>query len=379
MKWNMVWKRSLMFFLTALLLSAGPAASVSADDSFKNYPVPQELMDQVREEGSVLNIYDWAEWWPEEMFTNFAEEFGIELTRDYFASTDEMMTKFKLNPKTPYDLVLGTGPNNVMMMAPQGLIRKLNYDYLPNVNAYLMDEFKSADFDPGNAHHVPSALYMVTFTYNSKYVDPNDPMANSWAMLFDRPQYAGKITMIDSFYDSIGAALKYLGYSWTSDVESELMEAKALLMKQKPSVLAYDSWPRRLLVEEEAWISQMWTGDGWLLSRDKAGMMGAMPKEGSLWGTNTEFIPAGAKHPAAAHLFLNYLFRPDVNALYCEWIGYPPVHKKVMDMMSPEMKAWPGFIMTKEYLEKCDQPSLRYLTGKGLKMRVKIWEELKQQ
>jgi len=379
MKWNMIWKRSLVVFLTALLLSAGLAASVSADDSFTNYPVPQELMDQVREEGSVLNIYDWAEWWPEEMFTNFAEEFGIELTRDHFASTDEMMTKFKLNPKTPYDLVLGTGPNNVMMMAPQGLIRKLNYDYLPNVKAYLMDEFKSADFDPGNAHHVPSALYMVTFTYNSKYVDPNDPMANSWGMLFDRPQYAGKITMIDSFYDSIGAALKYLGYSWTSDVESELMEAKALLMKQKPSVLAYDSWPRRLLVEEEAWISQMWTGDGWLLSRDKAGMMGAMPKEGSLWGTNTEFIPAGAKHPAAAHLFLNYLFRPDVNALYCEWIGYPPVHKKVMDMMSPEMKAWPGFIMTKEYLEKCDQPSLRYLTGKGLEMRVKIWEELKQQ
>ena len=370
-------KLSLILIFT-VLFSAGFITALLPESQAKDYPVPKELMDQVRKEGSVLNIYDWAEWWPEELFTNFTKEYKVKIVRDHFASTDEMMTKFRLNPKTPYDLVLGTGPNNVMKMVPAGLIKKLNYDYLPNVKAYLMDDFKSAGFDPGNAHHVPSALYMVTFTYNSKYVDPNDPLANSWGLLFERPQYAGKITMIDSFYDTIGAALKYLGYSWTSDNEKELMEAKALLLKQKPNVMAYDSWPRRLLVEEEAWISQMWTGDGWLLSKDKPGMRGAMPKEGSLWGTNTEFIPIGAKHPAAAHLFLNYLFRPDVNAMYCEWIGYPPVHKKVMDMMSPAMKAWPGFIMTKEYLEKCDQPSMRYLTGKGLKMREKIWQELKQ-
>ena len=35
-------------------------------------------------------------------------------------------------------------------------------------------------------------------------------------------------------------------------------------------------------------------------------------------------------------------------------------------------------VMTDEYLKKCDQPSLRYLTGKGLKIREKIWKALKQ-
>ena len=374
---NHLVKASLILVLLLLFVISGVSNALAAG-KHKDYAVPQEVMDQVKKEGGKLAIYDWAEWWPEKLFTDFEKEFNIKITRDHFASTDEMMTKFKLNPKTPYDLVLGTGPNNIMKMAPLGLIRKLNYKWLPNVNAYLMDDFKTSDFDPGNQYHVPSALYMVTFTYNSKRVDPNDPMANSWGMLFDRPKYGGKITMIDSFYDTVGAALKYLGYSWTSDTESELMKAKALLLKQKPLVMAYDSWPRRLLVEEEAWISQLWTGDGWLLSRDKPEMRGAMPKEGSLWGTNTEFIPIGSKRPATAHLFLNYLFRTEANALYCEWIGYPPVHKNVMDLMSPEMKAWPGFIMTKEYLKKCDSPSLRYLTGKGLELRQKIWQELKQ-
>lgn len=357
-----------------LILGLGVPAW-SAD---KNYPVPKACLDQVRAEGNVLNIYDWAEWYPEELFKGFTKEYGVKITRDHFASTDEMMTKFMLNPKTPYDLVLGTGPNNVMKMVPAGLIQKINYNWLPNVNHYIMDGFKSADFDPGNTHHVPSALYMVTFAFNSKYVDPNDPKTQSWALLFDTTKYTGKITVIDSFYDSIGAALKYLGYSWTSDNEKELMEARDLLMKQKSQVMAYDSWPRRLLIDEEAHISQLWTGDGWLLSRDKPEMRGALPKEGSLWGTNTEFIPKGAKHPATAHLFLNYFFRPKVNAMHIEWIGYPPVHKSVMDMVSPEMKAWPGFVMTDEYLKKCDQPSMRYLTGKGLEIREKIWKELKQ-
>ena len=142
-------------------------------------------MDQVRQEGSVLNIYDWAEWWPEELFTDFSREFGVKIVRDHFASTDEMETKFKLNPKAGYDLVLGSGPNNVMKMIPMGLIRKLNPDWLPNVNAYLRDEFKSTPFDPSGAYNVPSALYLVSVTYNAKYVDPDDPLLGSWRLLFE--------------------------------------------------------------------------------------------------------------------------------------------------------------------------------------------------
>jgi spermidine/putrescine-binding protein len=107
-------------------------------------------------------------------------------------------------------------------------------------------------------------------------------------------------------------------------------------------------------------------------------MRGAVPKEGTLIGANTEFIPIGAKNPAAAHLFLNYMFRTKVNTALVEWIGYPPVHKNVMEFVTPEMKAWPGFILSKEYLEKCDYSSVRNITGQGQALRLKIWQELKQ-
>lgn len=115
-----------------------------------------------------------------------------------------------------------------------------------------------------------------------------------------------------------------------------------------------------------------------MLSTEVDTMRGALPKEGSYLAGNTDFFPKGGKHPAAAHLFMNYLFRTDVNAALIAWIGYPPVHKHVMELMSDEMKAWPGFILDPEYVKKCDLYDIKTWTGKGLKLRTKFWEEIKQ-
>ena len=374
---NLIKGGLVLFFV--VVFSFGILSNALAASKYKDHPVPKACIEQVRKEGSKLFIYDWAEWWPEDLFKNFTKEFGVKITRDHYADTEEMVTKFKLNPKTPYDLVLGGGPGDALRLNKLGILREINHDWVPNVDAYLMDQYKKMDFDPGNHFQVIDSLFLETYTYNSKYVDPKDPLIGSWKFLFDGAEkYKGKLTMIDNMYSSIGAALKYLGYSYTSDNEAELMKARDVLLKQKPLLMAYDSWPRRVLVEEEAWLSHLWVGDGWLLSRDVKTMRGTMPKEGTYYAGNTDFIPKGGKHPAAAHLFLNYLFRTEVNAMLVEYIGYPPVHKHVMELMSDEMKAWPGFVLTKEYLDKCDGFHERMYTGKGKELRVKIWEALKK-
>jgi spermidine/putrescine-binding protein len=362
-----------------LLFTAGVFTDALADSKYKDYPVPQECMDQVRKEGSQLNIYDWAEWWPEDLFKNFTKEFGVQITRDHYADTEEMVTKFKLNPKTPYDLVLGAGPGDAVRLNAMGILAKINHKWIPNVDAYLMDKYKKMDFDPGNHFQIIDSIFLTTYTFNTKYVDPKDPLIGSWKILFDGAEkYKGKLTMIDNDFETIGTALKYLGYSYTSDNKDELMQARDVLLKQKPFIMAYDSWPRRLLVEEEAWLSHLWVGDGWLLSRDVPTMQAALPKEGTYIAGNTDFIPIGGKHPAAAHLFFNYLYRTEVNAMLVGWIGYPPAHKHVMELMSDEMKAWPGFVLQEDYLRKCDEFNPRAFTGKGKEIRVQIWEELKR-
>ena len=370
-------KVSFILLIGAVFM-LGVLSNAFAAGKYPDYPVPQDCMSQVKKESGKLYIYDWAEWWPDELFENFTKEFGIKVIRDHYADTEEMVTKLKLNPNAPYDLILGAGPSDAVRLHEMGLLKDLIHAWLPNVTAYLKDEYKILDYDQGNKFQLIDSIFYTTYTYNSKYIDANDPNLGSWGLLFKGDKYKGKITMIDNATESIGAALKYLGYSWNSDVESELMEAKALLLAQKPILAAYDSWPSRLLKDEDVWLSHLWIGDGWWLSRDKPEITGLMPKEGTYYAGNTDFIPKGSKNTATAHLFLNYLFRTEVNVMLVEWIGYPPVHKHVMEFMSDEMKAWPGFIIDKQYQRKCDTFDRRLIEGKGKEMRDQIWEEVKK-
>ena len=160
--------------------------------------------------------------------------------------------------------------------------------------------------------------------------------------------------------------------------KSELMEAKAVLEEFKPHLMAYDEWPKRVLLEEEAWISQLWIGESWFLHQENDAIKGVLPPEGTLKGVDSLVIPIGAKHPAAAHLFIDYMLRPEINALLISNIGYAPNHTETAKHLSDEMRAWPGVDMPEEYLEKCEFEGLASYTGKGLELREKIWEELRQ-
>ncbi|MCP4577067.1 MAG: hypothetical protein GY846_12370, partial [Deltaproteobacteria bacterium] len=99
-------KTSLIFLIAAsLIFGIFAGSSCAAESKYKDYPAPQSCMDQVKKEGAKLYIYDWAEWWPEKLFENFTKEFGVKIVRDHYADTEEMVTKLKLNPNTPYDLI----------------------------------------------------------------------------------------------------------------------------------------------------------------------------------------------------------------------------------------------------------------------------------
>ena len=338
------------------------------------FPVPRDCFEQAIEEGA-LNEYNWAEWWPEEIYSGFSEEFGIKVTNDYYASIDEVVAKFKLNPETPYDIVYGAGIGNFKRLQALGAVREINADWIPNVRKYIPEEFIEMDYDPGWRYSVSSDMYFTGYGYNTKYVD--DPRIPSFAVLFEPDEkYKGRITLLDDMFEVIGAALIYLGYSWNSEDEEELMEAKDLLLRLKPDLMAFESSPKRLLSEEEAWISQQWYGDLWAQHRDDEYIVGVLPAEGTLMGVSTTFIPVGSPHPAAAHLFINYFFRPDVNAVLLEAIVGSPMHTGAIELLPEEMLEWAA--PPEGYIELCEIGDPRVYTGKGLELRTAIWEEVKR-
>jgi len=336
------------------------------------FPVPRECFEQAIEEGE-LYIYEWAEWWPEEIFEGFTEEFGIEVIRDNYASYGEVKTKFNLHPETPYDMVTGLGVPDFVTLLELGVAQQINHDWMPNVREYMAEELLELDYDPGLNYSVVTDLAFSAYLYNTKYVD--DPRIPSWSVLFEpADEFKGRITLLDNAEETIGAALKYLGYDWYSDNEAELMEAKELLLELKPDVMAFDSYPTLLVCGDEALISHTWYGDALFFGYEYA--VPVFPTEGSKLGMDVSFHPISSPNPAAAHLFENYLFRPEVNALLIEAIWYPPAHTGVPELLSADFQE--KVAVPEGYLDKCDTFDPRAITGRGLELRLEIWEEMKR-
>ena len=155
--------QTVIVVLIFLFCFMGILTEASAAGKYKDYAVPQACLDQVRKEGNKLNIYDWAEWWPDELFENFSKEFGVKVVRDHYADTEEMVTKLKLNPDTPYDLILGAGAVDAVRLHEMGLLKDLNHAWLPNMTAYLKDEYKNLPFDPGNKFQFADSIFYTTF------------------------------------------------------------------------------------------------------------------------------------------------------------------------------------------------------------------------
>jgi len=338
-------------------------------------PVPRECFEQAQDEGEFYK-YCWGEWWPAELREGFAQEFGIKVIKDDYGDIDEMVTKFKLYPETAYDFTL-PDTRGFYQLKGLGIPQEINHDWIPNVNKYLPEATKNAEYDPGYKYSVAMDMCITTYGYNAEYVD--DPRIPSWSAFFEPDEkYRGRITPLNNMYEVIGEALLYLGYSFNSDDEEELMEARDLLLRQKPYVMAYDSWPIREVLGEEDWMFQQWHGDVRFFRneyKNPEAIQIAYPPEGCSTTIDVMVIPRGAPHPAAAHLFINYVFRPEVNALLIEEIGHSPNHIATAEFLSEELRSWHP---PQEYLDKLVLINSKAYTGKGKELRSAIWEELKR-
>ncbi len=365
-------KKSLLILLalTVVFVVTGCPASTPGDqktydeyvDSLPEgcFPVPRECYEQALEEGQ-LNTFEWAEWWPEDIYEDFEKEFGIKIVRDYFASEDETIAKFKLDPDVGYDWVY-TGLRPAVNLREIGALCEINEDWVPNVVEYTakwaLDQGETYG-DPGWKYAKPTHVTGLIYAYNANYIE--DPRIPSWAALFDpKEEYKGRITLVDDMKEVITCALIYLGYDIATTDKVELAEVKELLSNLKPSIMALDWWPVRLIIEEEALIAHCYGGDSLYYNRQLDSIESALPAEGTQTAFGTNAIAAGTKHPAAAHLWLNYIWRPGVMANIIEAVGYSPVHTGVADLLSEEMRNWPTTILTEEYLNKCqwDRPAL---------------------
>jgi len=284
---------------------------------------------------ATLNVYNWGDFIDPEVIKEFEKEFNVKVNYDTFATNEDMYVTIAKGG-TNYDV---TFPSDYMIerMISEGLLEKIDKNNIPNLSN-IDDRFLDLDFDPNNEYSVPYMWGTVGIIYNKNMVDD---IVDSWDILWNE-KYKGQILMLDSQRESIGVALKKLGYSMNTRNLDELEQAKEELIKQKPLVYAYvGDEVKELMVAEEAALAVVWSGDAVAMMRENENLEYVIPKEGSnIWFDNM-VIPKNAQNKELAEEFINFMNRPEIAAKNAEYIGYSTPNKAAKELLPDDMKNSP--------------------------------------
>jgi spermidine/putrescine-binding protein len=330
---------------------------------------PQKAEEQLAKE---LHVYNWSEYIDPEIYDDFEAEFGVKVIEDTFSSNEELLAKLQAGA-TGYDVIV---PSDYMVaiMIEEGLLAELNKDNIPNLSN-LDPRFTDPPFDPGMVYSVPYQWGTTGIGYNT---DEFDEPPDSWAYLFDpdlASQYAGRMTMLNDSRESIGAALKYLGYSLNSTDEAQLNEARELLIQQKAWVYAYDSEQYEdLMSADETVIAHGWSGDFFMAAVDDERIWYAIPIEGAVIWVDNMCIPATAPSKYTAEVFINYLLRPEVGAKITNFTWYASPNAAADEFIDAEILEEPAIYPPPEVMDRLEW--IRDV-GEATPIYERIWTEVK--
>lgn len=256
--------------------------------------------------GPRLNVYNWSDYVAPDTVANFEREFGIFVRYGTFESIPEMLAKV-MSGNSGWDVVFPSA-EYVQPMREMGLLARLQPDRLPNLNA-LEPMFRKPPWDPELDWSVP---YMHGVT---GIVHQSGLAVRKWADLWDA-QLAGRVTMLDDPPEVLGACLKMLGYSLNSGDPKELKQAQQEAITQKRVLRAYlNAEVRDQLVAGDVGAAQAWAvtaAQAMQAAPEKLAF--AFPEEGFARFADTMAVLRESRRQEAAHQFIDYLLRPEVNA-----------------------------------------------------------------
>lgn len=276
----------------------------------------------------VLNINNWAEYIDENTVKNFEKETGIKVRYDNFDSNEALLAKV-IAGKTGYDIIVPSSDFGRIMI-DGGKVQKIDRKKLTNwrnLNPTVMRQM--AKLDPDNQYMVPWLGGSVSVGYNVDKVKTAlgaEPMpANPFELVFNQ-KYTSKlkkcgIAMLDSASDVFPSALIYVGKPAFSSQESDYKLAAEMLQKVRKDIKIFTY---------NGHITDLATGNicvalgygsdfnnaAFQAKEAKNGIKieAPLPPNGMQFGFESMMIPVDAPHPENAHLWMNYILRPEVQA-----------------------------------------------------------------
>ena len=336
--------------------------------------------------GSV-NIYNWSDYIGETTIADFEAEFGISVVYDLYASAEEMQAKL-LAGSTGYDVVDMAGFSMPQFIAAN-IYQKLDRTKLPNWKNLDPAVLKLVDtFVPASEYGMPYMWGSVGFTFNLDMLKERLPDADpaDLGTLF-KPENAAKladcgISILDSPTDIGFIVMSYLGIDPSTAGPAEYEKLAAAFAPIRDYIATFDNANYlTTLPNKEICVANSWSGD-YSVAKTRAEEAGVeinlgyfIPKTGAPVWYDVMCIPADAPNVDNAHLFLDYMMRPEVAAACSNYTGYANGNAASVPFLDPEIAGNPAVYPDEEMRKRM------YVTRPQTEQQDRdlnrIWAEIK--
>ena len=315
-----------------------------------------------------LHLYTWADYVKPELVARFEKEQNARVVVDTFDSNEAMYAKLKAGA-TGYDLIT---PSSYMatVLHGQGLLQPIDHARVPNL-ANVDPEYLKLALDPEMKFSVPYMLTNTGFAYLKSKLKEVEP---SWAV-FARAEAKGRATMLNDMRETIGAALKSLGFSLNTTDDAQLAAARDVVLRWKRNLAKFENEQYKSgLASGEFLLVHAYNGDVLQVMPENADIAFAVPKEGTSMACDDFVVPKDAKSADLALAYVNFMHEPAAAAENTQQVQFLCPNAPSYAMLPAAFRANPAVFMDPAIRAKCEV--IRDLGADNAKY-TKIWDEIK--
>jgi len=316
-----------------------------------------------------LIFYDWEEDMPQSVLDAFTQEYGVQVKYLVYESQEEAIENMRAGEV--YDVVVMES-RYVPLLVQDGLLAELHVENLSNLKN-ISPNFRELAYDPENQYSVAYNWGTTGLVVRSDLVE--EPVTR-WADLWD-PRYAGRVGLwLGQHREVLSLTLKSLGYSANSENPQELEEALQRLIELKPHALALEdfdlSTSADVMSSGRVILSMGYAYDAIAGNEQHPAIQYILPKEGALMWNDTFVVSANSTSQYTAELFLNFLLRPEINAMITNENHYATTNSAAYDFIEPDILNDPLIFPSNSDLNKAEL--VLPLSPEGQKLYDEIWE-----
>ena len=257
-----------------------------------------------------LHIYTWSDYIADDVIKQFEAANNCKVVVDTFDSNEAMYAKLQAG-STGYDIIMPTS-YQIPLMAKNKMIQKLDHAKLPNFKKNFDKGYTSATLDPSFTYGVPYAVTYTGLAYRKDKVGAAP--VDSWKA-FETAALKGRMSLLSDMRETIGGALKFLGYSLNSTKPEEINKAADVVIGWKKNIAKFDNEQYKTAVASGEWfVGHGYSSDVIQTMLDNENVGFSLPKEGFTVACDEMVIAADSKKIDLAHKFIDFCYDPEIAA-----------------------------------------------------------------